>query len=399
MKHQVLISGAGIGGLTTALAFLARGWQVRVFEQASQLEEVGAGVQLGPNGMKVLEALGVADAVRDRAFRPEALEMRTGRSGHRIFRVPLKDKTLDRWGGDYLHIHRADLQAVLVEALADRSPDALALDARAAGYRQGETGATLKLIDGRLFEADLVVGADGLKSALRSQMHGPEAARFTGNVAWRAVVPIEALGDLAPPPTACVWTGPKRHAVTYRLRGGSLCNLVGIVERDDTGAESWNRMGKADAFAADFAEFHPIIRRMVELAGDTPLWALHDRAPLPHWHEGRVVLLGDAAHPTLPFLASGAVMAIEDGWLLAALCGALANDIEGGLAAFYRKRIERTARVQAGSRANAGRFHRSGLLSQLGTYGPMWLGGRLAPGVVRGRLDWLYGYDVTTEAI
>ena len=274
MKHQVLISGAGIGGLTTALAFLARGWKVRVFEQASQLEEVGAGVQLDPNGMKVLEALGVADAVRDRAFRPEALEMRTGRSGHRIFRVPLKDKTLDRWGGDYLHIHRADLQAVLVEALADRSPDALVLDARAAGYRQGETGATLKLIDGRLFEADLVVGADGLKSALRSQMHGPEAARFMGNVAWRAVVPTEALGDLAPPPTACVWTGPKRHAVTYRLRGGSLCNLVGIVERDDTGAESWNRMGKADAFAADFAEFHPIIRRMVE-EGSTELMKIY----------------------------------------------------------------------------------------------------------------------------
>lgn len=392
---KAIIAGGGIGGLTAALAFRHFGWEVEVHERAPELGEVGAGIQISPNGMKVLRALGLADRVAENAFEPEALEMRMGRSGRRIFRVPVGDAAVARWGAPYLHVHRADLVEALSTELEDRAPGCVHLSSAVTGYEHSANGIVALTNAGASPEGDVLIGADGIHSAIRTQMLGPEAPVFTGNVAWRAVVPIEKLGDLAPPPTACIWPGSGRHAVTYRLRRGTLANLVGVVERDDWRGESWTEQGTREEALADFAGWHSIVTNLIEQADAHFRWALFDRAPLTQWSDGRATLMGDAAHPTLPFMAQGAVMAIEDAFVLARACTDSPTDIPSALQQVYASRIKRTSGVQLGSRANATTFHKPTAGAQLATYGPMWLAGRIAPDIVRARQDWLYAEDVT----
>ncbi|MEL7231949.1 MAG: FAD-dependent monooxygenase, partial [Pseudomonadota bacterium] len=311
----------------------------------------------------------------------------------RLFRVPLDAAALQRWGAPYLHIHRADYIAVLAKALRQADPETLRLGAEVRDYRQTETSVTVRLADGSTFSGDVLIGADGIHSIIRTQMLGPEAPRFTGNVAWRVVVPVDQLGEHAPDPTACVWMGKRRHGVTYRLRRGTLANFVGVVKRTDWTSEAWTERGnKADALA-DFAGWHPTIQTLLEAGSEFYRWALFDRPPLPRWVDGSAALLGDAAHPMLPFMAQGAAMAVEDGWVLAR---ALSSELTmaQGLNRYQAARLDRTAKVQAVSRDNATTFHKSTPLSQLATYGPMWLAGRFAPALIRQRQDWLYGYDV-----
>ncbi len=199
---HILISGGGIGGLTAGLAFQKLGHRVTVLEQSPQLDEVGAGLQISPNGMRVFEALGVSARVAKDAFRPRAQELRFGRGGARILTIPLRDASLARWGGEYLHVHRADLVEALRGALLDRQGDALQLARRVVSYTQDEHGVTAHLDGGADVAGDLLVGADGIHSAIREQMIGPDSPRYTGHVAWRAVVPVSELGDDAPPETA-----------------------------------------------------------------------------------------------------------------------------------------------------------------------------------------------------
>lgn len=391
---RILIAGGGIGGLTAALAFQKAGHEVCVLEQAPQIAEVGAGLQISPNGMKVLDALGVSARVARDAFRPRAQELRLGRSGMRILSIPLREASQARWRGEYLHIHRADLIDALQGALKDKAPEALQLGARVSGYRSEAGGVTAELANGQQVSGDLLVGADGIHSAVRQQMLGPDKPRYTGNVAWRAVVPVSKLGDYPPPETACVWVGKRRHAVTYRLRRGSLANFVGVVESAEPGDESWTAVGAREQALKDFKGWNPIILRIIDEAPLLLRWALYDRPELPRWHDGRAALLGDACHPMLPFLAQGAVMAIEDAYILAREVSQ-EGDIAAALSAYEAQRKPRASRVQAVARQNASLFHRSNPLFQLGTYGPMWTAGKFLPGVVHGRHDWLYGHDVT----
>ncbi len=392
---KILIAGGGIGGLTAALCGLQFGQDVTVLEQSAELGEVGAGLQLSPNAMQVFKALGLADELAARGFRPDAIETRMGESALSLFRIPLGAAAEARWGAPYLHIHRADLIEVLRAALDARAPGAVRLGAEVAGYEQDGEQVSVRLRDGEAMTGDALIGADGIHSAIRTQMLGQETPRFTGNMAWRAVVPVDRLGNLAPAPTACAWMGRGKHAVTYRLRGGELANFVGVVERDDWTVESWSEPGSREQALADFAGWHPGITKLIEEADELFRWALYDRAPLQTWCEGRAVLLGDAAHPMLPFVAQGAAMAIEDAWaVMSAL--ATSEDVDHALQAYQTARLPRTSKVQALSRANAKTFHQRSALGRLSTYGPMWLGGRLAPSVVRSRLDWIYGYDVTS---
>jgi salicylate hydroxylase len=391
---RILIAGGGVGGLTAALALIKSGHDVTVCEQAARFEDIGAGVQISPNGMKVLERLGVSARVGLDAFRPRAQELRLGRSGRRIFEVPLRTEAISRWGADYLHIHRADLLAALSDAVRELSPGSLRTGHQATGYTQDDEGVHLTLASGARLSGDLLIGADGIHSVIRTQMLGPQKPRFTGHVAWRTVVPVARLGDYPPPETACVWVGKRRHAVTYRLRRGSLANFVGVVERDEPGDVSWGAPGVREDAKADFHGWHPVIRRILDEAAVLLRWPLYDCPPLPGWTDGRVVLLGDACHPMLPFLAQGAVMAIEDAYVLASeLKGT--SSLPGALSAYERARKARTSRVQKTAEDNARIFHRTNALTQLGTYGPMMAAGRVLPGAIRGRHDWLYGHDVT----
>ena len=394
---KAVVVGAGIGGLTAALAFQHFGWVVEVVDQASSLGDVGAGIQISPNGVKVLRALGLEPAISKTAFRPEAIEMRLGHSSLRLSHTPLGAGALARWGAPYLHVHRADLIETLADALAHRAPDAIRLGQAVTGYRQDAGRAQVELAAGGTVGGDVVIGADGVHSMIRNQMLGPDAPTFTGNVAWRAVVPVSWLGSLAPPPTACVWAGSKRHAVTYLLRGGQLANFVGVVERDDWTSESWTEQGTKAQALADFPLWHPIITSLIKKAPMHYRWALFDRKPLTRWSEGRVGLLGDACHPTLPFMAQGAVMAMEDAWVLARSCAGMPDNPIAALEAYFHARIERTSGVQAGSRANMKTFHNASLRDQMSSPGRPLQAARRGSEAALARLDGLYAYDVTRE--
>lgn len=391
---HVLISGGGIGGLTAALAFQKFGHSVTVLEQASHLDEVGAGIQISPNGMKVFEVLGVTARVEKDAFRPRAQELRFGKSGRLILTVPLRDSSRARWGGEYLHVHRADLVDALSAALRDRQADSIRLGCRVVSYANDGGGVIAHLETGEALKGDLLVGADGIHSAIRGQMIGPDEPRYTGYSAWRAVVPVSELGEHAPPESACVWVGARRHGVTYRLRRGSLANLVGVVESKERIEESWTATGVREQALKDFKGWSPVIREIIEKARVLNRWALYDRTPLGTWSDGRAVLLGDACHPMLPFLAQGAVMAIEDAFVLARLLSAT-DPVEGAIARYEAIRKPRTSRVQAAAKRNATMFHRGDPISQMVTYGPIWMAGQFLPSFAHGQYDWIYAHDVT----
>jgi salicylate hydroxylase len=393
---KIAIAGGGIGGLTAALCLAQWGHEVVVIERAPAIGDVGAGIQLSPNAMKVFQRLSLDGALLRAGFQPEAAEFRFGKSGKRIFNAPLGDWAARRWGAPYVHIHRADLIDILLRALNERAACSLRLGVGAVGYKQKPDFAMLVLETGETIEADIVIGADGIHSSLRTQMLGPEQPRFTGCVAWRAVAPMEKLGNDVPPPTACVWAGEGAHCVTYQLRGGVLANWVGVIERDDWTKESWTELGTREQALADFAGWHPVIQRLIENAEVHLRWALFDRAPLSHWADGRVALLGDSCHPMLPFMAQGAAMAIEDSWVLAR-CLSVSATPPAGLKPYQDARLPRTAKVQAASRANADLFHLRGLARA--AYGPMWLVGKVAPALIQARLGEFYAYDPTTAPL
>ncbi|MEM8753829.1 MAG: FAD-dependent monooxygenase [Pseudomonadota bacterium] len=395
---KAVVVGAGIGGLTAALALRRVGWEVELLERAEAVAEVGAGIQLSPNGTRVLSALGLGPAIEAVAYEPDRLEMRLGPSGFRVFSLPLGAEMRRRYGAPYLQVHRADLVDVLVAALAEAAPGAVRTGVAVTGYERGPKGAAA-LTAGGAVEGDAVIGADGLRSTIREAMLGAERPRFTGAVAWRAVVPREAApADL--PTGACVWAGPARHAVTYPLRRGELVNFVGIVEESGWETESWTEPGAPEALAAEFEGWAAPLAGLIAAIKAPFRWALHDRAPLPRWTDGPVALLGDACHPMLPSFAQGACQAVEDACALAGALGPL-EDVAGvdkALARYAARRAPRTSRVQAAALGNLRLFHRRGRLAQALTYGPAFAAGLAAPAILRRRYDWVYAHDETAAA-
>lgn len=389
---KVLIAGAGIGGLTTALCLLQRGFEVQLIEKSEVLGEVGAGIQLPPNAMKVFEKIGISEALKKVAFAPKSVEAKLGKDGRKVFSVPIDAR---RWGGPFFTIHRADYIDVLKAELLRRSPKSLILNENIVSYESFGSGIAFHTAGGNAISGDVLIGADGIKSVMRGQMFGADKPRFTGNVAWRAVVPASALNE-APRPTSCAWFGRGKHAVTYPLRGGELVNFVGVVERAEPLDKGWRESGEPSDVLADFAGWNSYLADVLKAISPDDLyrWGLYDRAPLERWTDGRAALLGDAAHPMLPFMAQGAAMAVEDAWVLA---DELSNsdDIGAALIRYESRRKPRASMVQAASRANMKTFHQRSTIGQIMTYGPMWLAGSYAPSIIKRRLDKFYAYDVT----
>lgn len=390
--RRAVIVGGGIGGLAAGLALSLKGWEVEVLEQAAQFGEVGAGIQISPNGMKVLDALGVTPLIESSLFEPEAIELRIGRSGRRIFRLPMKNTASERWGNRFIQIHRADLHNALVEVLRARPGTLLRTNAKVTGYVRERGGASVYLERGERVFGDLVVGADGIRSEIRAQIGGPDRARFTGNVAWRSVVPVAALGDNAPPPFGVIWAGRGKHVVTTRVRGGDFVNFVGVVEQDDWQEEGWSIPGTIEDAMRDFGDWQPCLKATLEASTDLFRWALFSRPPMATWCDGPVTVLGDAAHPMLPSMAQGAVQALEDAVLLAAFAEDH-YDVSQAVAVYETIRKPRATKVQQRSVANLQMFHRHTALSQLATYGPMAVAARMSPNLIHRQQDWIYGYD------
>lgn len=377
--RPVVVAGAGVAGLAAALACARRGAAVEVLEQAEAIAEVGAGLQISPNGARVLAALGL-DPVGDRA---RAIELRDHRGR------PVSTLHLPADGPGFWLAHRADLIDRLAAAVRGAGV-AVGLGRRLAAARVGPDGVRLTFADGVSRDVALAVGADGLHSVLRPALNGPAAPRFTGHVAWRATIP----GD-DPDPVVRVFMGPGRHLVAYPLRGGRLRNLVAVEERREWVAESWSQTDEPAALRAAFARFGGPVPDWLARVERVNLWGLFRHPVARRWTDGagRIALLGDAAHPTLPFLAQGANLALEDAWELAAHLDAIPG-AAAALAAWQARRRPRAEAVIAAANRNALAYHLRPPLAGL-AHLVLRLGGRIAPGAALGRFAWVHGYDAT----
>jgi salicylate hydroxylase len=382
----VAVVGAGIGGLTAALALSAAGCDVRVYEQAGAVAEVGAGIQLAPNCTRVLRELGLLPAVEAVAVRPERFEFRRWDDGRLLSATPLGDAVQDAYGAPYLHAHRGDLMRILAAAFpAER----VEVGRRCVGVVQrGAGGAEVRFADGSGAAADVVVGADGIHSTVRAALFGPREARFTGHVAYRGLVPAERVAGLGLERRCVVRMGPGAHLVHYFVGGGRLLNVVCVLEQRSWTRESWTDPGDPAELRAAFAGWHPDVRAVVEALDEPLKWALFDRPPLAGWGEGAVTLLGDACHPMLPYAAQGAAQAVEDAAALAAcLAGRGPAEVPAALLRYAELRRPRTARVQAMSRDNGVRFHLPDGPEQRARDTAMAASFGLSP-----EIDWLYGH-------
>lgn len=392
-KPEVLIAGGGIGGMTAALALLQRGFRVTVFEQAAELKELGAGLQLAANGTRVLIEMGLEDKLKPVICEAAAKEVRLWNTGQSWKLFDLGADSVARFGAPYWMAHRGELHRVLTEAVLALSPGAVVTGAQATGFEPDADGVTLLLADGRRARGDLLIGADGVHSRLRSQMWQSPKARFTGLMAWRGLAPMVALPAELQRPVGTNWIGPGGHVITYPISGNRVMNFVGLVENRAWTSESWTAAGSKAECKADFAGWNPLIHAVIDVLDQPFRWALAARDPLPHWTQGRVTLLGDACHPTLPFLAQGAIMAIEDGYILARCLDEAPGDPAAALITYERLRSERTAAIVRGSEANLHRFHNPVLADPVEA--PRYVDREWQPDKVRLRYDWLFEYDAT----
>lgn len=390
---RIVIVGAGIGGLTAALALVQRGFEVEVLEQAPQLGEIGAGLQISPNGTRVLASLGLGTAVDAVASEPRDKRVRLWNTGQTWPLFDLGAVSRERYGFPYVTLHRGDLHRLMVDALRAQRPGAIRTGVKVEGVRLFGGGAAVIADGAEVAQGDLVVGADGVHSALRRQLFGDDEPRFSGIVAWRGVVEASLLPRHLAEPYGCNWVGPGGHVIHYPMRRGTLVNLVGAKERDDGwDVESWSQRGTQQEFLADFAGWHEDVQALIRAVAAPYKYALMVREPMARWSEGRVTLLGDACHSTLPFLAQGAVMAIEDGVVLArCLAERGEGGVAGALARYERARQERTARIVRGSASNAERFHNPALAHAEGA--AQYVNREWNEARVKERYHWLFEYD------
>jgi salicylate hydroxylase len=396
-SNRVVVIGGGIGGLTAALALLRRGRDVEVYEQAAKLGELGAGIQISPNGTRILHELGLEQALGAIQVTPLRKEIRHWRTGKTWNWYDLGAATQQRYGFPHVLLHRGDLHAMLVEGVRRLKPDAIHLVSRCIDVVQSDAHADVRFENGETVRAAYVIGADGIHSKIRERLFGASNPEFTGCVAWRAVVPMQRLPADVATMVSTNWLGPRGHLLHYPIRGGELMNFLSMVERDDWQVESWTVQGTTRELANDFSGWHPDVETIIQNI-DTPYkWALMVRGPMERWSMGRATLLGDACHPTLPFLGQGGVMAIEDAYVIAACLEKYFDNPRAALARYEDIRRERTSAVVRKSHANRRQAFNPALAEQddaVVSVAEEW-----QQTLARERLDWLYTYDATAIQI
>ncbi|NGO52517.1 FAD-dependent monooxygenase [Allomesorhizobium camelthorni] len=393
---EIIIAGAGIAGLTAALAFASRGYAVQVFERAPQLEEVGAGIQLSPNATRILARLGVLPALLKTAVRPDAVLLREGRTLAELARVPLGEAAERRWQAPYLALHRADLQSALLSRVVETPAIRLVANAAVTGVAQSSAGVAVTIVsEAERSEASgvLLVGADGVRSAVRAFFGPSRESRYSGEVAWRTTLPADsaagrALLEATPADTVTAFLHSGFHLIAYPVRGSAAINLAAFTAGAGL-AEKW--LGKVDVAPLRNAmrATAPVLSRLADEAGPWTAWPIHTVDRRPAWTFPGVALIGDAAHAMTPFAAQGAAMAIEDAWTLAASVTAAPGDLAGALAAWEAARRSRVEKVARRGAFNRFAWHASG---------PVALARNLVlktrpPGKLAADLDWLYGWE------
>ena len=394
---KVIIAGGGIGGMSAALAMLQRGIDVEVYEQAPEIKEVGAGIQISPNGNKVLDALGVFQTLRELSCDPVRKEFRLWNTGKPWPMFDLGKQAIERYGYPYLTVYRPDLLDTLANAVRALKPDAIHLGSRCAGVAQDAGGAELILQDGRRARGDVLIGADGVRSVVRTALWGECSPQFTGMVAWRGLIPMDKLPPHMQAKVGSTWIGPGGHAVSYPLHRGEIMNFVATIEGKQWTAAAGSEPGTALECLQDFAGWHEDVQTMIRLSPQLLKWALAARDPIPNWTQGRISLLGDACHATLPFLAQGAVHSIEDGLVLARCLEKYPGDLPDALARYEQARKERTSRMVRGATANTDRFHSRELANEESA--ERYLQREWSTEPIADRYDWLYSYDARTVAV
>ena len=366
-KLRIAIAGGGVGGMAAAIALQTKGHDVSIHEQTTAYGRIGADVNLTPNAVHAIDGLGkgVGEKLRETAARPESRISRMWDDGRETSRLPMSEAAEEKYDAPQLTIHRADLLNALQDAL---EPGTIRFGAAVTGLDQDGTPA-LVMEDGNRVEADVLIGADGIHSALRTAMFGQDKPRFTGLVSWRAVVPRNAVAGLSNLDSFTKWWGPQaeRQIVTFPLTGGDEIFIFATTPQSDWQDEGWTLPGDMEELRAAYADFHPEARALLDACTEVTRSALHVREPMPQWGKGHATLLGDAAHPMVPFMAQGACMAIEDAVVLARALSEMSEDIPAALKAYEDSRRDRTAAIQRGSLANN------------------WL-------KQGGNADWVYGY-------
>lgn len=383
--QPVTVLGAGIAGLAVARALCLRGARVRVLERAPAIGEVGAGIQISPNGGAVLDALGLGPRIEAASLASGAVVLREHAAGRQVLRLDLAGR------GRFSLIHRADLIAVLEEG-AREAGATIETGVEVAEVDLEAGRAALVRADGRVERPEgLILGADGLHSRVRAAVLGAASPTFTGQVAWRATVPVEP-GSV--PVEAQVFMGPGRHLVAYPLRDGGMLNVVAVEERSAWAEEGWHHEGDPDRLRAAFAGFGGPVPGWLARVGTVRLWGLFRHPVARRWSRGDAVLIGDAAHPTLPFLAQGACMALEDVWVLTAMLERYGAR-RGAFAAYQMARQDRVRRIVAAATANARNYHLRNPLVRAVAHGGLRLMGAARPAAALAQFDWLYAYDPT----
>lgn len=382
---EIVVAGAGIGGLTCALALARRGFSITLVERAEALSEAGAGIQLSPNAARVLIALGLDDEIDKAAVRPERLTVRSGPSGRLLVAMPLGQAMEARFGAPYWVIHRADLQQALSDAVRAERRVTLELGRQVTGFRT-DAGIVRVASDGGEIVARALIGADGMRSAVRAALGGPAPA-FSGYVAWRGTLAAADAPAGIDRAATGLWLGPDAHLVHYPLRGGRLVNVVAIVSAPEIAA-GWGEAAPAAELAPRYARWAAPARALIDAVPDWLRWPLATAAPLARWNDGPVALLGDAAHPSLPFLAQGGAMAIEDAAVLADCLAATPHDASGALARYAARRRPRTTRLQRAAAANGRIFHLAGA-ARLARDVALSL---MPSGLFARRQAWIYGW-------
>ena len=391
-KLPILIVGGGIGGICAALALSKTGCRVRVFDQAAQFKEIGAGLQLAPNTFHVFHALGIAEAVTRAAAFPEALVVMDSVSGEEVVRVPLGHEFRARFGYPYALIHRADLHGLLLEACRESPHVVLSPSEQVLDFADRGDHVSVRTRDGAVHEGAAVIGADGLWSTMRAALVGDGKPRASGHIAYRALMRSSQVPAANRGNTMTIWAGPKTHLVHYPVRGGELFNLVAVFhsERYDEGSDAY---GDLDELHERFKSTRPEVRGMLANIDSSRRWVLHDREPIKNWSAGRATLLGDAAHPMLQYLAQGASMAMEDAVCLAQKLVSADGDCEKAFVDYSQARYLRTARVQLTARLFGEVLHASGVARELRN---AYLGARTREQVYES-LAWLY--DMRESAV